>query len=292
VVRSIKRWRLALWGVCLGLALLAAGPHQAGAAQVPSTPLQGTVTRCEPEWAAVPVGEEAGLCIYVQDVVNLYGADFELSFPGMVGVAEIADESPDPGVQILPSESFLTQPWMIFYNTVDNLVGYMHYLVIELNPSTPKTGSGPIACMRFQPVAAGDFSLTFARHDLSTQDGYLIDNTAHACRVTFYNPPAVAVSRFLARPVLSLIRVKWETTQEVGNAGFNLYRSVTRLGPKTKLNAGLIPTRVPPGSIGGARYAWTDSGVVPGQGYFYWLESVSTEGDTILYGPAKARANP
>jgi len=292
MTRTVRRSWIGVWGVLLCFSLLAAGPLRAGAAPEPAAAAEGTVTRCEPEWAAVPVSEEAALCLYVQDVVDLYGADFELSFPGMAGVAQIADESPDPGVQVLPSESFLTQPWMIFFNTVDNQAGYLHYLVIEINPSTPKTGSGPIACMRFQPLAAGDFTMTFTRHDLSTQDGVPIDNTAHTCRVTFYNPPAVSVSRFLARPVLSVIRVKWETAQEIGNAGFNLYRSLTRLGPKTKLNAGLIPTRVPPGSLGGARYARTDSGVVPGQGYFYWLESVSTEGDTILYGPAKARANP
>ncbi len=106
----------------------------------------------------------------------------------------------------------------------------------------------------------------------------------------FYaSPTSVTLKWFraLARP--GYIKVGWETAQETDNLGFNLYRSLTRKGPKTKLNAELIPTKVPPGSPFGAVYSYRDTTVEPGKRYFYWLESVDLNGVTALYGPAAAR---
>jgi hypothetical protein len=56
-----------------------------------------------------------------------------------------------------------------------------------------------------------------------------------------------------------------------------------------QINATLIPTAVPPGSPFGAVYSYTDSNVVPGTTYYYWLEVLSLSGYTDLKGPVEAR---
>jgi len=91
-------------------------------------------------------------------------------------------------------------------------------------------------------------------------------------------------------PEAATIRVQWETSQEVDNLGFNLYRSGTRSGPKRKLNQEMIPSQVPPGSPFGAVYDWIDTyRVRPGHNYFYWLEDVDLNGNKTLHGPVKVR---
>ncbi len=280
-----RRWvysALMTLAISLMLTLAGANLHVAQA--------QGTITRCEPEAAYVPANEQATVCIYVQDVVDLYGADFELSFPGMVGIATIVDKIEDEeGVQIQPSTAFLKKPWNLLFNSPDSSTGYLHYLVTQLTDANPpKTGSGPIACMTFQPVAAGSFSITFTRHQLSTINGTLIGNTAHTCSVTFVNPTAVTLTRFAAQAKGQGVYIQWETAQEIDTLGFNLYRSTTASGSKTKLNQNLIPTKEPPGSSVGAVYNWIDATKMrPRRTLYYWLEEVDIYGHATMHGPAK-----
>ena len=104
-------------------------------------------------------------------------------------------------------------------------------------------------------------------------------------------PTGVFLKSFAAAPQGAAILVTWETSQEIDNLGFNLYRAVSEEGPMVRLNDDLIPTQVPPGSPFGAVYEWLDEdGLVPGQGYCYWLEDVDLYGRTALHGPVQATA--
>lgn len=76
--------------------------------------------------------------------------------------------------------------------------------------------------------------------------------------------------------------VEWETAQELDNLGFNLYRAVTRFGPRQKLNGALIPA-ANPGTALGAHYGYVDVG----NGTWYWLEDVDAGGKVTLHGPAR-----
>ena len=85
------------------------------------------------------------------------------------------------------------------------------------------------------------------------------------------------------------IEVSWETASETDNLGFNLYRATSAAGSRTRINAELIPTQVPPGSPFGAVYSYEDTTVVRGQVYYYWLEVVDIYGQSELYGPVEAQ---
>ena len=104
-------------------------------------------------------------------------------------------------------------------------------------------------------------------------------------------PTSVYLVSFAAAPQGTAILVTWETSQEIDNLGFNLYRAVSEAGPMARLNDELIPTKVPPGSPFGAEYEWPDKdGLVPGQAYYYWLEDVDLYGRGTLHGPVQATA--
>ena len=98
------------------------------------------------------------------------------------------------------------------------------------------------------------------------------------------NSLAVTLASFTADAQADGVRVGWETTSEINNAGFNLYRAESASGAQVKLNADLIPSQAP-GSSQGALYEYLDANVASGQTYWYWLESVDISGATTLNGP-------
>ena len=103
----------------------------------------------------------------------------------------------------------------------------------------------------------------------------------------FYEKPTnVDILSFTAAWQDEGIQVDWVTASELYNLGFNLYRSESYVGPRTQLNAELIPSLVPPGSGQGAEYTWLDDTAVAGQVYYYWLEAVANYGQTDTFGPA------
>jgi hypothetical protein len=79
--------------------------------------------------------------------------------------------------------------------------------------------------------------------------------------------------------------VTWETAAEIKNAGFNLFRAPTIVGPFERINERLIPAR---GSLlQGAAYRFLDSKPSAGPLY-YRLEDVDTAGRGTWHGPVAA----
>jgi hypothetical protein len=110
--------------------------------------------------------------------------------------------------------------------------------------------------------------------------------------LTTGDPTAVILNSFSAmvekKSVLSdgkSVIVSWETTSEVFNLGFNLYRATSIVGERIKVNSELIPTLVYPGSPSGATYIYTDTSLNINTTYYYWLENVDISGKTGLTGP-------
>lgn len=101
-------------------------------------------------------------------------------------------------------------------------------------------------------------------------------------------PTAVTLVSFSANGAGDAVTLDWETSSEVDNLGFNLYRAESAGGTKTLLNAELIPSGVYPGSPSGATYEFTDTGITKNTTYYYWLEDVDIHGGKTLHGPVTA----
>ena len=89
-------------------------------------------------------------------------------------------------------------------------------------------------------------------------------------------PTAVTISSFTGKVTPNYAQLNWETVNEVGLVGFNIYRSDSLDGVKQKLNTGMLPA-MNPGQMIGAAYQFTDK-VEQGQHYYYWLELITTDG--------------
>ncbi len=98
-------------------------------------------------------------------------------------------------------------------------------------------------------------------------------------------PLAVTLANFEAEVEAGQVAVTWETTSELHNRGFNLYRGLSAAGWDRQLNTVLIPSQATGSTIGFA-YRWDDSAsLVTGQTYWYWLEDVDLNGVATLHGP-------
>jgi hypothetical protein len=98
------------------------------------------------------------------------------------------------------------------------------------------------------------------------------------------SPLAVTLASFEANAWDGGILVRWETSGELDNAGFNIYRGATAVGPWVQLNTVLIPSQAP-GSSQGFAYEFLDSEVSAGATYFYLLESVDVAAAATQHGP-------
>ena len=80
--------------------------------------------------------------------------------------------------------------------------------------------------------------------------------------------------------------IQWSTTSQGDALGFNLYRSESLEGQKTKINSSLIPRL----NLNTAEYSYTDVSAVLGRVYWYWLEDEDGYGPTgVYYGPQIVR---
>ena len=113
-------------------------------APVLAEPLDDAIVRCEPQVIVGEVGETVTVDLYVENVIDLYGADVRPVFDTAIAQAEDADANPGNGVQLHPLSDLLS-PDFVVKNEIDNSLGTVWYAVTQLNPSPEVSGSGPIA---------------------------------------------------------------------------------------------------------------------------------------------------
>lgn len=106
-----------------------------------------------------------------------------------------------------------------------------------------------------------------------------------------YEETAVTLDYFVAERAMAVgggasgaVNIRWATTSETDNLGFNLYRGLSPNGPWSRLNATMIPSLVPPGSPEGAAYEYADATPPLGIPY-YLLEDIDNRGTTTQHGP-------
>jgi hypothetical protein len=165
---------------------------------------------------------------------------------------------------------------------------------VFLNMSSPRAGHSVVGIGYAEPstVYLND-TWDYDTHSMDwsgTYSRYRLEITAVSIAEPVY-PTAVELARFEAWPEQTGIHVLWETALEVDTLGFNVYRATAQEGVRTKLNAELIQSLLPPGSALGAVYDYIDTTVEENTGYFYWLEDVDVYGRGYLHGPVEAQAS-
>jgi hypothetical protein len=99
-------------------------------------------------------------------------------------------------------------------------------------------------------------------------------------------PTAVGMRSFRARAYEHSVLLEWTTAHEIDNAGFHLYRSISREGPYGRINPSLIPGQGY--STRGAHYQFIDEDIEGGVTYYYKLEDVDFHGQGTFHGPVWA----
>jgi hypothetical protein len=101
------------------------------------------------------------------------------------------------------------------------------------------------------------------------------------------NPLPVTLAYFTASYSEEAGHLQWQTQSETDNAGWNLYRSIesNHFDSAQKINySGLIPSMGNSSSPQNYQFI-DDSFPQTNCDYFYWLESISYAGESIIYNP-------
>ncbi len=148
---------------------------------------QATIVRCDPATVAGPLGTAVDVDIYVENVVELYGADVRLGFdPAALQVVD--DDPATDGIQITPLDTFLSPDFVVRKG-----LGYAEdpdviwYAVTQVNPSEAVSGSGPLARISFRALEAGSFTLPITYHKLARRDSLEIPSIAQGCSIRFFD---------------------------------------------------------------------------------------------------------
>jgi len=155
----------------------------------------------------------------------------------------------------------------------------------------PVEGIYTITLLGFQPHESTDCSTQTYTPSLVTNNFVTRETTQNnAClwaQISDFVPTAVELKSFTATAAKKSVVLAWETTSEVDNLGFNLYRAETAGGEQIRLNQEIIPSNVYPGSPAGAVYSYTDEAVYLGRTYTYWLEDVDIYRNAEMHGPVE-----
>ena len=151
-----------------------------------------------PSTGTYPCGEQVEVEVWIEDVVDLYGVDVELSYDSTV--ITVADSNPNQaGIQITPSDDLIS-PDFILINEVDPSEGTIHYVVSQVYPSDPVSGSGILFSFVATMSGPGDANILVSENTLSNQYGseYSISamesHITSTCGFEFIYFPLIVVS--------------------------------------------------------------------------------------------------
>ncbi len=164
------------WGwlrVVLAISMLAALPSASGAADTLVTHLR--VLPADGSYRAdAPLTVE----VYVQDVIDLYGADVQLRYDPTLFQVRDADPA-RPGIQVVIHNELL-YPDFLLHGEADPATGRIWYAAAQRNPRLPAQGSGRLFSFTVDPLSTGLGAFAIAYQELSTRNGELIPVVAHS----------------------------------------------------------------------------------------------------------------
>jgi len=97
--------------------------------------------------------------------------DLEIHYDPRILTFEDANPQMD-GIQ--PALGTFLDAGMVLYNTVDPEAGIIRFVMTQVNPSEPKSGSGVLIVLYAVGAAEGESILEVVRADLSTREGIAI----------------------------------------------------------------------------------------------------------------------
>lgn len=163
--------------------------------------------------------------------------------------------------------------------------GYISSKTYTFDTESPQ--SGGVVYIRAWNNSNAASATAYGNSSTTTLSGFATYNALRwFTGMTDCVPLVVTLASFTVSNEPGMLVVAWETTSEVNNQGFNLYRNTDPTPPDGEPLAS-IPSQAP-GSTLGFAYEWIDSNVVFGQTYYYWLEDVDLNGTTTLHGPVSA----
>ncbi|MGC9348926.1 MAG: cohesin domain-containing protein, partial [Anaerolineae bacterium] len=142
---------------------------------------QDAVVKLSPSAASVNVGDTVVVNVTIENVSNLFGAEFHINFD--TAYLEVVDaDSGTEGVQIGLGD-FLS-PDFIATNTANNTTGVIDFGVAQMAPHGAVSGSGTLATITFRGKAGGTANVIFTSVLLSDPGGTEIPSSAQNGTVT------------------------------------------------------------------------------------------------------------
>ena len=143
------------------------------------------IARPDPLVSNVVGGQTFVVNLYLQDIVDAYGADMRLCFDQTILAAQDFDPL-KPGIQIQPLNTFM-QPGFVIKQEASNTPdasrgecktsGFVWYAFTQINPAPPASGSGPIAAIHFIALKDGVSPLTVSYAKASDRNGIEVPTT-------------------------------------------------------------------------------------------------------------------
>lgn len=128
-----------------------------------------------PQEVVLALDSTSEIGVEIRDVDGLYA--FDLSIHYDPAAVELVDADPAaPGVQVLQG-AFL-EGGLVVKNEVDPDKGTIDYVMTQLNPSQPKSGTGNLLVLRLRGKLEGKSSLSVEKVQLSSRAGLEIPVTA------------------------------------------------------------------------------------------------------------------
>jgi uncharacterized repeat protein (TIGR01451 family) len=277
-----------------------------------------TLANPEPGWWRVVTTADGRMNRYIMEGQTLEPAYYQqpptpaISMSISDGVAEVkADDVVTYTIEFTNTSADTEAPGaaanLTIQNTIPDDTSYLSCDANGLGTCWFDSGTGTVTFTLAEMLVAGEGGALFvtaqlhdaavsgeqavSRATLDYEDAYgraFTPLTAtNANVVTPSTPLGIQLASFTAIPADHHILVTWETASELGNQGFNLYRSTDPATPGTQLNETFIPSEAA-GSIEGFAYQWQDTAIEAGATYHYWLESVDSYGHATRYGPVSA----
>lgn len=128
----------------------------------------GATIRLDPLTVDLSPGQAATVNVLLENAAEVYGIDMRARFdPAFIEIVD-ADPAQD-GIQMTPG-SFL-KPDFVVRNTVDNGAGTLQYVVTQVNPTQPATGSGVVLTLNVRGKTSGQSELKFDSVQMADRRG-------------------------------------------------------------------------------------------------------------------------